>query len=73
MNKKRLLEKVREISIRYEKIQRDETQTVVLAKEVTDRLEEFRDLSGIEYPMWALISGIVETFLEESSKMKSNE
>ena len=44
-------------------------QTVRLPKELTDRLEAVRDLeAGLQWPMWAVISGIIETFVDKYEK-----
>lgn len=69
MNKEELFQKVRDISLRYNNIQAEDVQTVRLPKELTDRLEAVRDLeAGLQWPMWAVISGIIETFVDKYEK-----
>ena len=69
MMKQKIFQKVREITLRYENIQPEEVKTVKLPKELTDRLEAIRNKeTRLEWPMWAVISGILETFLDEYEK-----
>jgi hypothetical protein len=69
MNKKEIFQKIRDISLRYNNIQAEDVQTVRLPKELTDRLEAVRDLeAGLQWPMWADISGIIETFVDKYEK-----
>ena len=69
MNKKEIFQKIRDISLRYNNIQAEDVQTVRLPKELTDRLDAVRDLeAGLQWPMWAVISGIIETFVDKYEK-----
>jgi hypothetical protein len=66
MMKQEIFKKAREFTLRYENIQPEEVQELWLPKAVTDRLEEARfSETGLQWPIWAVISGIIETFLDE--------
>ena len=67
--KQEIFQKAKEITLRYENIQPEEVKTVRLPKELTDRLEVIRNKeTGLEWPMWAVISSILETFIEEHER-----
>lgn len=66
MMKQEIFRKARDFTLQYENIQPEDVQELWLPKAVTDRLEEARYTeTGLQWPIWAVISSIIDSFLDE--------
>lgn len=64
--KQEIFRKARDFTLQYENIQPEDVRELWLPKAITERLEEIRYTeTGLQWPIWAVISSIIDSFLNE--------